>query len=226
MALITDPDEVQGTMARKAKSRRIKYAFYFRTRDQFESVIELVDRMNREIGSTRSGLFQTMPAEISSPPWHISEIRNKIPKSKPGRKKYIATIKVNPLEHTRISFNVAEAVEELGLEMVSNAPNKPKYSNDDFTFGSVVMRSPEHFKKVTSMLNKQYGHGNWHYRGVRKILPKLKQIENYRDGTLGMFSKAHKEMQEMASKGLRVDVAVEGKVDNLGPLLFKAQLMG
>ncbi len=222
MAIIRDPDEV--TMPRKNKG--IKYAFYFRTRDQFEMASILAKNLADQAGySNRRSLFDSSPINVNCPPWNMEAIRNKIPKSVPGDKKYIATLLIAPEVHPRINIDIKQALMDLGLELVSKAPNKPKYTNDDLTFGTIIFRTPEHFKKVSGMLDKQYGPGNWHYRGVKKILPKLKHIERFRDGNF-IFGSPKKKEQEMIDKGIKVTVAVVGDKPGLAPFLFKVQLMG
>lgn len=222
MAIIRDPDEV---LRKPMKNKIVKYPFYYRTRDQYEAASMLAREINDALLPPGVSLFEANPASLNSPPWKMRPVRDNMPKSKPGKKKYIATIILQPFDRSRLGFNVEERLVELGLEMVSKAPNKPKYTDDDLTFGDITFRTVEHFKKVSSMLDKHYGHGEWHYRGQRKIIAKLRQIERFRGGGF-MFGKPSKKEQELLNRGIKVTVAVVGKVTNLGPLLFKAQLMG
>lgn len=207
------------------KKNWIKYAFYYRTRDEFEWVGILAQNINASLGSYRAGFDDTQPAVINSPAWNMDAIRKSMPKSKPGKKKYIGTIGLRARERSRLTIDISQELENLGLEIVSKQPNKPKYTNDDLTFGKITFRTVEHFKKVTSMLNDKYGHGNWHYRGSKKILAKLRHIERYKNGGF-IFGKPARKERNMIERGVKVEVAVVGKVKTLEPLLFKAQLMG
>lgn len=211
-----------------AKKKFIKYAFYFRTRDEFEGVTKLVTEINNALGKSPTygwNSDETNPAVINSPAWNMDAIRKSMPKSKPGKKKYIATVGLRPQEQARLTFDIGEALEDLGLELVSKQPNKPKHTKEDLTFGNITFRTVEHFRKVTSMLNDKYGHGNWHYRGSRKIIAKLRHVERFQNGNF-IFGMPSKKERETLAKGVKVTVAVVGKVETLQPLLFKAQLMG
>jgi hypothetical protein len=74
------------------------------------------------------------------------------------------------------------------------------------------------------MLNKDYGNGNWHLRGQRRVLRKLREIESVRMYP-NIMPRGNLITQEHVDKGIIVDVCVVGDAPTLERKLFKLELM-
>lgn len=216
------------------KKNIVKYPFYYRTRNDIKSVVEhflFIVNSHSPTSYPRS-LMRSDMIKISAPQYANPNIRKKIPLLKPGKKKYIGVANVNRKYLEFNGIDIEHELKSLGVELIDkNAPNKPKYSDDDLTRESFRLKSCGHFKKLTSIMNKQYGHGNWHLRGARKIYAKLAEADRHRAmapgaaGLFGSFGRPKDITKEIIEKGLKIDVVVVGKVDNLKQTLFKIQLM-
>ena len=208
-----------------------KISYFYRTREQFEDLVYIIQELERSAilkkSSGRYGYMSPSYASVKSPDYTNQGIRKRIPKKRPGRKKYTATVGFEEEFYVEKKDEFEKKIERLNLEPVSSVPNKPKFNEDELTSEFVVLKSPEHFKKLTSVLNSLYGHGNWHLRGARRILPKLLEAAEIKASVVGGYSvfSHNKHMKEIVENGLKVKVVVHSKVDNLKKALFKIQLM-
>ena len=208
-----------------------RHSFFFRTKAQFRHLQAyaglLSDAATKTYKLPPRQAFGPAYAHVESVAWEMTNIRDKMPKEKPGKKKYIATLVVSKRLEALLDDNqIAEDVDRLiQLEPVPSTPNKPKYNEEDITRAPVRLKGPMHFRKLVSLLNAEYGNGNWHLRGAKKILAKLEEAERIRVNGNKYNTPVGKQVQEILDGGLKVDVVVTSKVDNLKPLLFKIQLM-
>lgn len=208
-----------------------RYSFFFRTKAQFRQLQAYAGLMNdaaiKKYNMPPRQVFGPSHIHTESVAWNIDNIKDKIPKERIGRKKYIATVIINKRFDSLLDNNqiVEDVVNLVGLESVPASPNKPKYNEEDITREPVRLKNAQHFKKLVSLLNAEYGNGKWHIRGAKKILSKLNEADRIRVNGNKYNSPVTNQVREILDKGLKVDVVVTSKVDNLKTLLFKIQLM-
>lgn len=207
-----------------------KIPFYFRSREQMQSVYAFAGKVDEDASPKyrlpRRGVFDPAYIIVESAVWNRQATNRKMPVSKPGKKKYIGTLNVAGDLMEAYPTLEEDFFTEADVVPIPKPDTTPKYSEDEITRTTIRLKNVKHFRKVTSVLNKEYGHGNWHFRGARKIISKLRKAENWLEHGNSMFgTQATPEIKEIARKGLKVDVVVTDKVTNLRPLLFKVQLM-
>ena len=207
-----------------------KIAFFYRTKEQYEKAQEYVrtlsDEAVQKFGVRPRAIFAPDYITLKSNAHGISQIRNKIPKERPGKKKYTATIGFNTRLYDKFAADRdmrAELVAVTGVELISNKSCEPKLNAEDVTEAFVRLKNQKHFGKLVSLMNAEYGHGNWQLRNAKKILAKLRDAEHVATSSFAGDNRGL--AKEINEKGLRVKVVVTSKVDNLDRLLFKLQLM-
>lgn len=208
------------------KARYVKYPFFFRTRDQFDRVEDYIRQLNNlstsKYGIRNGGFFE--PDNVG---WYcqhkIEPLWKKVPKSKPGKKKYLMVLRIEKRLHEKLEEDFTKEFESYGLVPVTPGDNKPKYTEEDLTRVNYRLDSVAHFKRLTKMLNADYGHNNWHLRGQSKILRKLHEIEMCREH--GMLTGRDLVSPEQVEKGLTIDVVVVGDAPTLDRKLFMLDLM-
>lgn len=166
--------------------------------------------------------------------WFGQDMIDKIPLSKPGRKKYQAVIVYVRGYEDVIGYSVFDKLKEIGIELVDPRPKPPRTPEDEMTTVPLTLKTYNHLKKVASILDKKYGPGQWRIRGGGKqrdgVGTRLKVIEALRaelnspGGPADYWEFSESELEE-ARNGIRVTVCVRGKADGLEKDLFKATLM-
>lgn len=192
----------------------------------------LSKQLSSDVAAASSGAHRFLDSGVllKSPQWSIDAIRDKMPKDKLGRKKYLGTLSVPERHLAFLSYNIEEKLLELGVELVSRQPNKPRYTDDQLVRATIQIKTVPHFRKITSILNKKYGHGNWHFRNCKNILQKLRKMEAASAGQRAGRFVIHAQplVVDEHKNGLKVDVVVVNTTDNsenLQRYLFQAQLM-
>jgi hypothetical protein len=220
MAIIRDPFT-------DMSNRYNKYSFFFRTRKQFEAAEDYVVQLNNlsssKYGMSNGGFFT--PDNVG---WYcqhkVEPLWRKIPKKTPGRKKYLFTMRIDKRLDSKLEEDYIAEMVSYGMEPADLTPNKPKYKESDLTRVKYRLSTVEHFKKLVKLLNKDYGNGNWHLRGQRKILRKLHEIEMVREH--GHLARNKNQLTpDQIENGLLIDVCVVGEAPTLERKLFKLELM-
>ena len=209
----------------------VKIPIFFRTRDEYKLADSYANRIS-DYAESKHGMTtrplgpQYVTIQSAAVTVAMGRIMRNIPKSRPGKKKYMATIGIAEQLYAdaRKDMDFEKDLTELGLEIVPKGQNKPKYKEEDITRETIRLKTAKHFKKVTSELNREYGHGNWHIRGARKIYHKLTAADYAREGGVPPFSPDREMIEKIVANGLKVDIIVTDKVDNLQQLLFKIEL--
>lgn len=210
-----------------------KFSFYYRNQRQYEAVTAFARKLSDDVSNLTGGHSRIYDSSINlkSPQWSIDAIRDKMPKDKLGKKKYLGTLSVPERHFVSIPYDIEAKLVELGVELVSHQPNKPRYTADQLIRATIQIKTVPHFRKITSILNKKYGHGNWHFRNCKKILQKLRKMEAAASGKSASgfhFQPQTLRAPDESKNGLKVDVVVVNTTDNsenLQRYLFQAQLM-
>ena len=150
-----------------------KHSFFFRTRDQFEAAQDYV-KVPNDLSVNKYGMHRTSLFEPDHVGWYCqhraAEMWKKVPKTKPGSKKYLVVVRIHKKLEPLLQEDFVEHFCSLGLVPVPKGNNKPKYTQDDITSVKYRVNSVAHFKQLTKLMNREYGHGQWHLRGHKKIL--------------------------------------------------------
>ena len=204
-----------------------KHAFFFRTRQQFEKAEAYVDVLNELAVSKYCIVRQSFfaPACVGWYCQHRTEPQwRKVPKKNPTNKKYEFILRILPHLEEKLEEDFVAHLESLGFEKKPTENNSPKYTEDDLTKVRYRLDTVAQFKKLCKMLNKDYGNGNWHLRGQRKVLRKLHEIEGMRMHP-NLMPRSRLITQEHVDNGIIVDVCVVGDAPTLERKLFKLELM-
>jgi len=182
----------------------LKTAFYFRTRTEFNTVREYVNKLNAEFNTKSKWrakdtilVYSRYTSNGPNSTWAKS-----IPASVPGDKKYIGVIQGNKHKLRKLGIYPERFLPHLGVELVSTKSQKPSYSGEQTTY-QTHLRAYDEFKTITSVFNKRFGHGNWRIQGpkqlqdiLRKISPRPEQVgspfiifldQDDRDGLLAKY---------------------------------------
>lgn len=156
----------------------LKTAFYFRTRTEFWTVAEYVQKLNSEANEGNKWrskevvkVYTRYKNEESRSTWTKS-----IPLEVSGDKKYIGVVQGNKYKLRKLGIYPDRFLTHLGLELVHNAPNKAKYTGEK-TLYATTLRSHNEFKTVTSVFDKRFGQGNWRIQGPKRLQDILRKIE-------------------------------------------------
>lgn len=200
-------------------------AFFYRTRKEYDEVAHYVQALNLE-------KQETTQIRINLLRLHTRYRRNendawdaKIPKARPGTKKYLAIISGNKRLMKICDVQPEEFLEKMGREIVSKIPHKSKYDGERTTH-SVVLQTHQEFCTITSVFNKRYGHGNWRIQGPKRLQYILKKIEPSDDEDFFYGGLDMERYKQKYSDGVRVTLVVNEPDANIEKQLFKAVLKG
>ena len=170
-------------------------------------------------------MFGPDPVAIYAHVRDLDPVWRKVPKRKPGKKKYEVRVNIDKMLYRS---GIGESIESLGFEPKSAKHNKPRYTEDDLTTENVTIKNMKHFKKLTRMMNKDYGHKGWHLRGVRKPHRKLAAIETAREMGKPFAERLIRRgdvTPEEIEKGIDARICVVGDAPTLKRKVFQLELM-
>lgn len=230
MAIIQDPGLF--TQSTKVEDDSVKLYYFFRTRDQYDALEEYTDKLNRQAYAAMGkpqrnwgSMFGPDPVSLYCQVRDFDDVWRKMPKRKPGKKRYEVRVCIN---ETLFNDGIAQSIVSLGLEPKDMEHNKPRYTEGNLTSERLVVKSTKHFKKLTKLMNRDYGHNNWHLRGARKLYKRLATIETAREmGTphLERIVRRGDATLEEVQKGIGVNVCVVGDAPTLKRKIFQLELM-
>lgn len=206
--------------------------YFFHTRNQYDALEGYVDKLNRQAYTARGtssrnwgSLFDPDPVSLYAQARDFDAVWRKLPKRKIGKKKYEVRVSIDKILYHE---GIADSIESLGLEPKPKGHNKPRYAEDDLTIEPIVVKSTDHFRKLTRLMNKDYGRSKWHLRGARKLQKRLKTIETARE--LGGVHASRLVQrgectQEEFDKGIAARVCVVGEAPTLKRKIFQLELM-
>lgn len=212
----------------------MKTAFYFRTREEYEKIHKYILNLDSELRPEDSKTYDsilhiryTPCIQVYSP--HIIMRQNKayslsqIPKSVPGKKKYIGIVKGRKKYLKKMGIDPRAFLTELGVEVIDNTPQKSKKRpNKDITKTRINLTSHQHYRTTISLLNKKFGHGGWRLIAPKKFQNTLHAIDFLRenpDYPIGLM-----EIDPIHTEYIPVTIVVNEPNVDLGPLLFKLKL--
>ncbi len=200
-----------------------KTAFYFKTRDEFSKVFffvnELDIRIKKKYDKHRTAIrvysrYATLSGEDAKP-------NASIPKKIPTKKKYIGIISGNKHLMIRAGINFEDILKELNVELVGRDAGTPKYTGEKSS-QSTHIKNYKQFRKLVSVFNKRFGHGNWRIQGPKKLQEKLRRQEGIAQGfPINPFVDEPKKN----NKGIKVTIVANEPNANIKKLLFKIALM-
>lgn len=207
----------------------MKFAFYYRTRNEYHEVQNYVDKLNAEMEENHRIRNRTLlrmhtryqtKDKVDNWVWD-----SKVPKERVGTKKYIGIVLANCHLLKRCDVQPDKFLQELGREVVPKIAGVSKYDGTK-SVHPVMIKTHRELRKISSVFNKRYGHGNWRFSGPKGLQEKLRQIEP-RDGlsfTIGDFRRDM--LLEKYPNGIPVKLVVYEKDANIPKQLFKVVLKG
>ena len=206
-----------------------KLIYFLRTRDQYRNLLLFAKQMSEEAeikhGLPTLGFLDSDYLRAHVPIEKLERVWNKVPKSNPGKKKYEVHITIDERLYQSAGEEILKGLQQLGL-VPHEGPKEPKYKDSDLTKKDIIIKTVDQFKSLTKEMNKQYGHGNWHLRGVSKILRKLHNIEMFRERPTQTDYSRNSLTVDQVQNGLKLTVTVIGEAPTLERVLFKIQLIG
>lgn len=207
----------------------LKIPFYYRTRNEYREVQTYVDELNTEkqnMPRLRNKILLRMHTRYQSiNKSHARVWDNKVPASKPGKKKYIGVLAGNCHLMKICNVQAEEFLQKLGLEIVPKIAGVSKFDGCKTTH-PVIIKTHQEFRTITSVFNKRYGHGNWRIQGPKKLQHKLKQVEPRPGNVFYLGDWERDQLLERYPNGIPVTLIVKEPNANIPKQLFKVVLKG
>ncbi len=197
-----------------------KTAFYFKTQKEFHRVFLFVDELNiaakkrmkiRGIIIGAKSRYVGDPRADSNPTF--------VPYKVPTKKKYIGILVGNKHNMKRADIDPVDILKKLGMKRVQHSDSLPKYQGETSS-GHMHIKGHEQFKKLVSVFNKRFGHGNWRIQGPKKLQEKLKLMDddNNRWGE-------GERLRKVYPKGIKVKLVVNEPDIDVKKYIFTVALM-
>lgn len=199
-----------------------KTAFYFRTRKEFEDIylhIESIAQSAKNDFKFRNHILRVKSRYLGDPKADVNPKTLFIPYNKPTKKKYIGVVVGNKHQMKRADINPVEILNGAGLQVVSHSDNEPKYKGEQSS-AKLHLKNYEQFKKLVSMFNKRFGHGEWGIHGPRKLQKKLKLMTDETNS----WGEGHR-LRGTYSKGIPVKIVINKSGIDVKKYIFKLLLM-
>lgn len=155
-----------------------KTAFYFKTEREFHRVFHFADELNtnaRKRMKIRGLIIGAKSRYVGDP--RADHNPTFVPFKIPTKKKYIGVLAGNKHNMERAGIDPVAVLKELGVERVQHSDGVPKYKGETSS-GHMHIKGHEQFKKLVSVFNKRFGHGNWRIQGPKKLQEKLKLMDD------------------------------------------------
>lgn len=197
-----------------------KTAFYFKTQKEFHRVFLFVDELNT-VAREKMKIYGTIIAAKSR---YVGDPRaesnpTSVPRKIPSKKKYIGLLVGNKHKMERAGIDPVEVLKKLKIERVQHSDNLPKYQGETSS-NHMHIKGYEQFKKLVSIFNKRFGHGNWHLHGPKKLQEKLKIIDNANY----IFGEGNR-LRKIYPNGIKVKLVVNEPEIDIKKYIFKVTLM-
>ena len=155
----------------------MKISFFYRTVNEYNSAETLVSEVNGTIRK-KIGYRDSLAWVQLHTKYTLKGPRKdtKIPKNKPGKKKYIATIRANKHKMDELNIDLKRLLSKLNFELVPNVAGTPEYTGET-SEKRIKLMSHTEFRAITSVFNKAFGHGNWRINGPKHLQQTLKNLE-------------------------------------------------
>lgn len=202
-----------------------KTAFYFKTVDEFNKVFHFIQEINTETKKKYNmnhyhTVIRVYSRYVSDPSLRQEAHSSStvVPKRIPSKKKYVGVISDNKHLILRAGIDPKEILKKLNIELVGHDPGTPKYVGEK-TSMSTYIKNYKQFRKIVSIFNKRFGHGNWRIQGPKKLQKKL--LANEKESNF--FAQPDNSKKDY--KGIKVTIVVNEPNAAIDKLLFKIALM-
>lgn len=196
-----------------------KTAFYFKTQEEFHRIFLFAEKLNHD-ARTRMKIRGLI---ISAKSRYVGDPRADcnptfVPFKTATKKKYIGILAGNKHNMDRSGIDPVAILKELGVERVQHSDSLPKYQGETSS-GHMHIKGHEQFKKLVSIFNKRFGHGNWRIQGPKKLQEKLKLMDD--DNKWGEGDRWRK----VYPNGIKVKIVVNEPDVEVKKYIFKVALM-
>lgn len=197
-----------------------KTAFYFKTEVEFYRVFLFVEGLNlaaRKKMKIRGAVIAAKSRYAGDP--RADRNPSFVPYKIPTKKKYIGVLTGNKHNMERAGIDPVAVLEELKIERVQHSDSLPKYQGQTSS-AQAHIRGHEQFKKLVSVFNKRFGHGNWRLQGPKKIQEKLRLMDDS-DAQWGEGER----LRRIYPNGIKVKLVVNEPEVDVKKYIFKVALM-
>jgi len=197
-----------------------KTAFYFKTQEEYHRVFLFVEELNknaRERLKIRGSIITALSRYVGDP--RADNVPTSVPYNKPTKKKYIGVLEGNKHNMRRADIDPVEVLKKLGVERIQHSDSLPKYQ-DETSSDYAHIKGYEQFKKLVSVFNKRFGHGNWRIHGPKKLQEKLK----FMDDINAKWGEADR-LRKIYPDGIKVKIVVNEPDIEVKKYIFKVVLM-
>ncbi len=197
-----------------------KTAFYFKTQEEFHRVFLFVDELNKNARKHLKirGLIIAAKSRYVGDP-RADNNPTSVPYKIPTKKKYIGVLEGNKHNMERAGIDPVSVLKELSVERVQHSDSLPKYQGETSSDYALI-KGHEQFKKLVSVFNKRFGHGNWRINGPKKLQEKLKFIDNANE----KWGEAER-LRKIYPTGIKVKIVVNEPDIEVKKYIFKVVLM-
>jgi len=197
-----------------------KTAFYFKTQADFERIFLFVEEINqvaRNHLKVRDQVIRVKSQYLGDPRADAEE--SFIPYSQATNKRYIGTLIGNKHTMNRANIDPVAILKELKLERVQHNDNLPKYTGPISSL-ETCLTGYQQFKKLTSVFNDRFGHGNWKIHGPKQLQKKLAYLDNT-DNDYGEPER----LRRVYPNGIKVKIIAHEADIDINKYIFKIALM-
>lgn len=197
-----------------------KTAFYFKTQEEFHRVflfVEELDHAARKRMKIRGAIIGAASRYVGDP--RADNKPSHVPFKTPTKKKYIGVLTGNKHNMERVSIDPVDVLKKLGVEHIQHSDSLPKYQGETSSDHTHI-KGHEQFKKLVSVFNKRFGHGNWRIQGPKKLQEKLKLMDTT-DERWG----ENERLRKVYPDGIKVKIVVNEPNVDVKKYIFKVVLM-
>jgi len=199
----------------------MKTAFYFRTQKEFNDMWEAVEKVDHEARTKYNfgGKIVRVKSRYLGNPKADRKENIFIPYREPSKKKYIGVIVGNKHQLNRADIDPVEIIKEQGLERVQHADNEATYRGE-LSKCATHLTTHTQLSLLVSMLDTQFGSGNWGIHGPKRLNKKLLEMEKCKNDYGEGFM-----LKRQFPKGIPVEIVVKKEDVDVGKYIFKLALM-
>ena len=197
-----------------------KTAFYFKTQEEYHRVFLFVDELNKNAKKRLKirGLIITAKSRYVGDP-RADNNPTSVPYNISTKKKYIGILDGNKHNMERAGIDPVAVLKKFDVERVQHSDSLPRYQGETSSDYAHI-KGYEQFKKLVSVFNKRFGHGNWRINGPKKLQEKLKLI----DGAKSMWGEGDR-LRKIYPTGIKIKIVVNEPDIEVKKYIFKVVLM-
>jgi len=196
----------------------MKIPFFFRTRNEFDTIRERVTELNKQI-SRQVGHDQGSWVYLTCKYQNDEIFWKSMPRQKRTKKRYEAMLKTNKEKMERLGIDIEEFARSLNVEFPTKDVT-PKYLGER-TEVEIVLQTHDEHRALVSIFDKAYGRGNWKIigpRGMQQVLKRLQDIESWSQPIY------YPSWMDRYKNGVPVKIVINEPDANVKKYLFKMKL--